>query len=714
MKLIVTAVATAALVGCTMTTTQVDAPQAEPASTAQATEQIDPFLWLEDVEGEKALSWVNDRNVESLKDFEADPRYAGFLDSAETILNATDRIPYGTVRGGMVYNFWQDEKNVRGLWRRATLASYRSNDIQWETLIDFDALAKSDNENWVYKGVECLAPNYEHCMVRLSRGGKDASVFREFDIKTKSFVEGGFELPEAKSSTDWVDQDTLMVATDWGEGSLTTSGYPRITKRWKRGTPLATAEVVLEGTTDDMGVWPMIFHHPDGTFTGAVKYMSFYTAHYYLTGNDGKLIKLPLQDSAQLQGYHAGRILISLREAWTVGETTHPQGALLAFDKKEFMASGNLPALETVLVPDERTSIEGISESKSGLYVTLLQNVRGKVLKFSVDAAGTWSSKPVDLPATGTVYTASANPFEETIFFSYEDHITPDRLYEYTPSTEALSVLKTLPARFSSDGLVVNQYEVKSKDGESIPYFIIRKKDTPLNGTTPTILYGYGGFEISLTPSYSATRGKLWLERGGAYAIANIRGGGEFGPRWHKAALKENRQRAYDDFLSVAQDLIDRQITAPKHLGIMGGSNGGLLVGVALTQRPDLFGAVVCQVPLLDMFRYTKLLAGASWAAEYGDPDKPEMREVIAKYSPYQNVAKEVQYPKPFFLTSTKDDRVHPGHARKMVARFLDLGHPVYYYENTEGGHSAGANLRQHAKRYALEYVYLSRQLGLN
>lgn len=698
--------------GCTAA---IQEPEATPAPAGiQVEAPADPFLWLENIEGPKALTWVKERNDETLGEFEADERYSGFLNKAETILNATDRIPYGSVRGGKVYNFWQDETNIRGLWRRASLESYRTDSIKWETLLDFDALAKSEEENWVYKGVTCLAPEFTRCLLRLSRGGKDASVYREFDLTTKSFVKNGFALPEAKSDAEWVDENTLMVGTNWGEGSLTESGYPRIVKLWKRGEPLNDARLVMEGIEKDIGVWPGVMDDGENQVSMIIRSLTFFTAEYHIIGKDQKLIKLPLQDSAKLKGFYKGNILFSLREAWTTHGTTYPQGALLAFSAKEFAQTGELPALQSIYTPDAQTSIQGVSESKSGLFISMIEDVKGKVLRFDVDADGKWTSSPVPLPTTGSVSVASATPFDKTVFFNYEDHITPDRLFEYDTPANKLTVLKTLPGRFDSTGLAVHQYFVKSKDGEKIPYFVIHRKDIPLTNSTPTILYGYGGFEISLTPRYSAASGKLWLERGGAYAISNIRGGGEYGPRWHKAALRENRQRAYDDFIAVAQDLIDRKITSPKHLGIMGGSNGGLLVGVALTQRPDLFNAVVCQVPLLDMYRYTKLLAGASWAAEYGDPENPEMWKVISQYSPYQNLRKETNYPKAFLLTSTKDDRVHPGHARKMVAKMMKQGHPVYYYENTEGGHSAGANLKQHAKRYALEYVYLSKQLGLN
>jgi len=674
----------------------------------------DPFLWLEEVEGKRALEWVEQRNSESLAELQADPRYERFFAQAEALLNAKDRIPYGSIRGPHIYNFWRDAGHVRGIVRRTSLESYRTAEPEWETVLDVDALAKAENENWVYKGIDWLAPGYERCLVKLSRGGTDASVHREFDTLAKRFVEGGFELPEAKSDVAWLDRDTLLVGTNWGEGTLTESGYPRVAKRWKRGTPLAKAETIFEGRHEDISISPRVMDSGEEMLAMIAQSLTFYTGAYHLIGGDGKLQRLPLPESVDLAGFYSGRILFTLRDAWEVAGRTFPQGALLAIDVAAVRATGELPRIETIYTPDDRTSIEGVTVSRSGLYVSLLQNVKGRILRFGVDAkSGEWSAEPLPLPDNGTVSLSAANPHSETVLVNYEDHITPDRLSEYDAGANALTLLKSLPARFRADDLQVSQHVARSADGEAVPYFVIHRKGLKLDGSTPTILYGYGGFEISLKPSYSATIGKLWLERGGAYAVANIRGGGEFGPRWHKAALKTNRQRAYDDFIAVAEDLAKRGITSPKRLGISGGSNGGLLVGAIFTQRPDLMNAVVCRVPLLDMLRYTKLLAGASWAAEYGDPEDSVMRAAILKYSPYQNIFPGRKYPKVFIETSTKDDRVHPGHARKMVARMREQGHPVLYFENTEGGHAAGANLKQHARRYALEYVYFSRQLGL-
>ena len=689
--------------------------QQAPSSSQASVTSTDPFLWLEEIEGDKALTWVQGQNALSLPQFENDPRYGNFLSQADEILNAKDKIPYGALRAGYVYNFWQDEKNIRGLWRRTSFKSYQSKEPKWENLLDLDDLSAKEQENWVYKGVSCLPPTFERCMLRLSRGGTDASVYREFNLKSKAFVKNGFVVPQAKSSVDWIDKDTLLVATDFGENTLTESGYPRIVKKWQRGTPLNAAQTIYSGEEKDMGIWPYVIHEPGQHQIMILRYKTFYTGESFVLSNTQELMKLPIPESAEFKGHFKDHFLFSLREAWTINEKTYPQGALLSFSAITFKKTAKLPQLHTLLIPDERSSIQRVNESKDKLFVSIIRNVKGQILEFHFNnKKQQWVSSTVDLPKQGTLSVSSANPFSEHIFINYEDHITPDKLYSYSSKAKKSQVIKTLPKRFNAANLVVHQYEATSKDGTRIPYFIIHEKNIRLNGKNPTILYGYGGFEISMKPRYSSIAGKLWLERGGVYAIANIRGGGEFGPRWHKGALKEKRQNAFDDFIAVAEDLITRKITSNKHLGIMGGSNGGLLTGVAFTQRPELFGAVVCQVPLLDMLRYNKLLAGASWMAEYGDPDEAKMRSFIQTYSPYHNLHAQKHYPKVFFVTSTKDDRVHPGHARKMVAKMKALGHDVFYYENTEGGHAAGANLKQHAKRYALEYTYFSQQLGLN
>jgi prolyl oligopeptidase len=673
--------------------------------------QNDPFTWLEEVESEKALTWVKARNAETLKALEGDAQYAGFLKDMIGIYTATDRIPYGRYRGGYVYNFWQDKKSVRGVWRRTDLKSYQTDTPKWDVLLDLDALAKAEDENWVYKGVDCMAPAYELCMVRLSRGGKDASVFREFDLKSRAFVKGGFALPEAKSSTSWLDENTLFVGTDWGKGSQTKSGYPRVVKIWSRGTPLKDAKTFFEGDVADVGVWPSVWDRPDGQHVVAYRSKTFFTATFWYRMPDGSSVQLPLQESAKLHGFFKKEVIFSLREAWTVSGKTYPIGTVLAAPLKTLLA-GQVGTPVVIYTPTKRSSVQSIAMAKDDLYIAVLDTVKGVLLRGELKADRSWTLTSVDLPKNGSLRVVSHNSSEDLIFINYEDFKTPDVLYSYQRGDAKPRAMRSLPKRFNADGVTVVQNMATSKDGTKIPYFLVKPAKAAKDGKMPTLLYGYGGFEISLTPRYMSTFGKLWLERGGAFVIANIRGGGEFGPAWHKAAKKLNRQRAFDDFIGVAEDLLARKITTPKHLGIMGGSNGGLLVGATFTQRPDLFNAVVCQVPLLDMLRYTKLLAGASWAAEYGDPEDPKMREAILKYSPYQNLKKDMTYPKVFFITSTRDDRVHPGHARKMAARMMAYGKPIHYFENIEGGHAASANQNQRAERKALEFVYLWQQLA--
>ncbi len=679
------------------------------------------YQWLENIEGADALSWVRTENKKTLDVFEKDPRYERFLTATDTMLNATDRIAYGQYRGGHVYNFWQDETNVRGILRRTSLASYQTEAPQWETILDVDELAKNENENWVYKGSICLEPNYSKCLLRLSRGGTDASVYREFDMDSKAFVSDGFVVPQAKAGVSWINENELLIGTDWGEGSLTQSGYPRQTRLWKRGQPLEKATLIYEGELADVGVWPGSFDlqtEGDQAHDSAaviIRAKTFYTTEVYWVA-DGKAVKLPLPDTVEPKNMFKGNLLVSLRKPWTVNSHTYPSGALVGLPF-EALTKGDTTGAVMVWAPTERSSLEQVAVTQNTLYLSVLEDVKSRIYQLRQDKTETGlealKRQEIALPGTGTARIASAYSSETVAFVNFESFTTPDQLMSINDTENTPTLIDALPPRFDAEGTAVQQFMATSKDGEKIPYFLVTPKGYTANGNTPTLLYGYGGFEISLTPSYRATYGKLWLERGGAYVIANIRGGGEFGPRWHQAALKENRQRAYDDFAAVATDLINRKVTRPERLGIAGGSNGGLLVGVTFTQRPELFNAVVCQVPLLDMLRYTKLLAGASWAGEYGDPEDPKMRSVIQAYSPFHNLSKSKQYPQVFFVTSTKDDRVHPGHARKMAAKMQGMGHPIYYFENIEGGHSASANLKQTAKRISYEFVYLSRQLGL-
>jgi prolyl oligopeptidase len=669
-----------------------------PAATAA---DDDPYLWLEEIDGKKALSWVKDRNDSSLAVLEAVPEYKPIFETNLKILDSDDRIPYVGIRGKWLYNFWRDADHVRGIWRRTTLESYRTDDPKWETVIDLDALAEAEDENWVWKGASCLEPDYRLCMVALSRGGGDATVRREFDAVKKKFVKNGFELAEAKSRVSWKDENTLWVGTDLGEGTLTTSGYPRIAMEWKRGTPVEQARTIYEGDPEDVASMAYSNHTPEGRYDFVQRTPEFFRGIYYLI-LDGRLVMLDLPDDVSMQEMYKDHMLLSLRSDWTVGGMTYPQDALIAIDLDDFLEGSR--EFEVLFEPTERISFGGVARTRDHLLIQTLDNVRGRIHKLTLKD-GAWLKEEIELPGLGSVGLAALSSDGNDWFFTYTDFLVPSSLYFVEDGKVPVGV-KATPAWFNSTGMRVEQYETTSMDGTKIPYFVVLPKGFEADGTSPTILNGYGGFEVPKLPRYSGMTGTGWLERGGVYAVANIRGGGEFGPRWHQAALKENRQRAFDDFIAVAEDLVKRKITSPEHLGIEGGSNGGLLVGAAFTQRPDLFNAVLCAVPLLDMRRYHELLAGASWMAEYGDPDKPEEWAFIKTWSPYHNLKKGVDYPKVFFFTSTRDDRVHPGHARKMVARMEELGSPVYYFENVEGGHAGASNNEQRAKMWALAYAY--------
>lgn len=674
-------------------------------AVALAAGEPDPYLWLEDVEGEKALAWVRAQNRRTLGELGRDRAYRGLYSRMLAILNAKERIPTPAFRGGSVYNFWTDEAHERGILRRTNLASYRARQPEWETVLDVDALARAEGVPWVYKGSTCLGPDDRLCLVSLSRGGADAVEQREFDTVRKAFVEDGFFLPEAKSSAAWRDADTLWVATDFGEDSLTTSGYPRTVKEWRRGTPLAAARTVFAGRVEDVGAWPHTVETPENRFTFVTRSPRFFVAETFL-GLGDRLVRLPIPEDADFKGIFRDRVLFSLRTDWRPGETAYPAGALLAAALDDLL-QGRLRC-DVLFEPEERSSLDGVDVTRDHVLVTALANVRSRLFLLALGSEG-WTREEIPLPGLGVARVVTASREDDCFFFTYEDFLTPPSLHLWAGGR--VEKTKALPLQFAADGLRVEQHEAISRDGTRVPYFLVLPRDFAADGTRPTLLYGYGGFETSELPDHSATIGAGWLERGGAYALANIRGGGEFGPRWHQAAQQRNRMRSFEDFIAVAEDLVARKVTSPRHLGIMGGSQGGLLVGGAFTLRPDLFGAVVCQVPLLDMRRYHTLLAGASWMAEYGDPDRAEDWAFIRQWSPYHLVREGRRYPKVFFWTTTRDDRVHPGHARKMVAKMLAMGHPVYYFENTEGGHGAGSVNREKARIRALEWAYLWRML---
>jgi len=702
----------------------------------------DSFAWLEDVEGSQSLDWVRAQNAKSEAALTATPQFKQLEGDIRAILDSTAKIPGVEKIGAYYYNFWKDAQHQRGLWRRTTLDEYRKAEPKWETVLDLDALNAAENEKWVWHGANCLKPEYERCLIALSRGGSDADVTREFDLTSKSWVKGGFYRPEAKGGLGWIDRDTVYVYSDFGpdangKGSMTSSGYPRIVKQWQRGTPLDSATVVYEGKPDDMYIAASHDDTPGFERDFVSRTLAFYNDELYLReahgcasgagtepapdsirgcagapSKDGKLAKIDAPNSAN-KSVHKEWLLLELRDAYVAGGKTHAAGSLIAAKFDDFMAGKR--EFTTLFAPTDRTSLSSYSWTKNRLVLNVLEDVKNRISVLTPaplsNSAGEWKREAfVGAPTIGTVSVNAVDADEgDAVWVTATDYLRPTSL-AIAEIGQMPDTLKTNPVFFDGSNNVVEQHFATSKDGTKVPYFLVKPKNLKLDGTAPTLLYGYGGFEISLTPGYSGGVGKGWLEKGGVYVVANIRGGGEYGPRWHQAALKANRHKAYEDFAAVAQDLIAHKITSTKHLGVQGGSNGGLLTGNMLTQYPDLFGAVVVQVPLLDMKRYSHLLAGASWMAEYGDPDTADW-EFIQTFSPYHLFDAKRSYPPVIFMTSTKDDRVHPGHARKMAAKMLEAGKNVTYYENIEGGHGGSANNAQAAHMSALAYTFLWEKL---
>lgn len=669
----------------------------------------DPYLWLEEILGERALTWVRAENATTRAEVEQLPWYEPTRRRLLSALDSKEQIPAVSKLGPSFYNFWRDADHPRGLWRRTTLAEYEKPQPVWETVLDLDALAKEEAKNWVWKGATCVQPEYDRCLLLLSDGGADATTVREFDLTAKQFVPDGFTLPSAKNYAYWRHRDSLLVGTDFGPGTLTNSGYPRIVKQWDRGTPLSSATTVFAGEPGDVSVsgWSTIDHGHRYEFIR--RGLTTFEEIVFLR-RDGKLVELEIPHDAGFDTW-ADQLLVMPRSAWTVAGKTYAAGTALAIDFAAFLAGSR--DFETLFAPGPRGSLGGMTATKTTLIINELDNMRSRITVWR-RSGGRWSSSPLSPPALETVQVAGIDSDENDDFFlSGEGPLTPSSLFIGNAGGGEIRRLKSLPAFFDATGLVVEQHEATSADGTKVPYFQVSRLGLPLDGTHPTVLYGYGGFLLAQQPIYRPIVGISWLEAGGVWVLANIRGGGEFGPNWHRAALKENRQRAFDDFIAVAEDLIARKVTASAHLAVHGGSNGGLLVGAVVTQRPELFKAAVCEVPLLDMRRYNKLLAGASWMGEYGDPDKPEEWSYISRYSPYQNVRSGKRYPRILFATSTRDDRVHPGHARKMVAKMKAQGHDVLYYENIEGGHAGAANNEQLAIMRAMEYSFLRQELGL-
>ncbi|OZC51755.1 S9 family peptidase [Rhodococcus sp. RS1C4] len=665
---------------------------------------IDPYLWLEEVTADEALDWVRTRNAATtaaLAGDEFDATEARILE----VLDTDARIPYARRRGEYLYNFWRDASHVRGIWRRTTMDEYRKDEPAWDVLLDLDAVAAAESENWVWSGAQVLRPDQKIALVTMSRGGADATVVREFDLESRTFRDDGFFVPEAKTDVGYMDADTVYVGTDFGDGSLTDSGYPRIAKRWHRGTPLAEATTVFEGEASDISISAWHDRTPGFERDFVQRATDFYNAELYLLEGDAlTLVETPTDATTSV---HKQWLLIRTMTEWTVGDVTYPSGALLATNFDDFV--GGSRDITVLFRPDAHRSLHQWAWTENHLLVVTLVDVATEIGIYTPSADG-WSDTPLTgLPELTSIEIAGTDGEEngDEFFLSSSGYLTPATLLFGTVGG-GVEALKQAPSFFDTEGLTVAQHFATSLDGTAIPYFVVRKE--PADGSpAPTLLYGYGGFEISLTPSYSGATGSAWLEKGGTYVVANIRGGGEYGPDWHTQVLRAGRHKVHEDFAAVARDLVDRGITTPSQLGAQGGSNGGLLMGIMVTKYPELFGAIVCQVPLLDMKRYHLLLAGASWVAEYGNPDDPDEWAFISEYSPYQNVVgpAEKTYPPILIATSTRDDRVHPGHARKMAARLEETGHTVRYFENIEGGHGGAADNAQLAFKTALTYRFL-------
>ena len=671
----------------------------------------DPFLWLEQVHGARALAWVKSEDARTTSILEHDPHYAALYADALKVAETKDRIPYPQVIGGQVYNFWRDQTHVRGILRRTTLASYATSSPNWTTVLDLDAVAKTENANWVYEGLNCPFPDERRCLVSLSDGGEDAQTVREFDLTTGGFVDGGFTLPRAKQDEAWLDNNTLLVDRPWTPDEVTTSGYAYVIKKVTRGQPLSSATEIFRGKPTDVSDAAFTLDDGAGHHVAMIsRALDFFNAEYYLVGaSDVKQLALPKQ--LNIQGLIAGRVVLTLNEPWTVDAKTYPAGALISLDLDQMRADPNDLHPTLIYTPGPRESLGDIATTKDRLLVVSYLNVQGRALVFTPGPNDTWTNTQLDLPTNSTIAISDTNLRNDTAFAVVTSFLTPTTLYQVDAATGAANPLKALPAQFDASNDVVEQHEATSKDGTKIPYFIVHPKTMKLDGMNPTVINAYGGFQISETPFYSSTIGKLWLERGGTFVLANIRGGGEFGPAWHDAGLKTNRQRIYDDFYAVAKDLVARKVTSPRRLGIMGGSNGGLLMGVEFTQHPEMYDAVDIEVPLLDMLRYEKIEAGASWVGEYGSVSVPAEKAFLAKISPYNNLRAGTAYPEPLIWTTTKDDRVGPEHARKFAAMLKAMGVPYLFYEVVEGGHGAGANLNEDAHTNALEWTYLTQRL---
>ena len=667
---------------------------------------LDPYLWLEEVEGEKSLAWVEEQNEETFTRYTQSNTFKKKYERIKKELNDDERIPSAYYQNGEMYNFWRDEKNVRGVWRKTSFKSYLKDEPIWENILDIDQLANDEGVNWLYKGADCLEPEYKRCLIRLSDGGTDAVTIREFDLEEKKFVKDGFNTYPSKQNASWINEDQILIGADFGEGTMNESGYPMQVKLWNRGESLEEAIIFFSGSYEKIFNFPFVSIRPDGKYYGIIEGPTFFSEVLHLFDGE-KLIKINLPQMIDIHGFFNESLILSIEEDWEIFKS----GSLLEINVNSLLANSiNESDVKIIFEPDGQRFISGVSIGKHQLMVSMLENVNGKITRF-MKKDDRWDSKDIEGFQNSTMNIYGQDVWSDNSFISVSNFLEPSSIYHASDGADYKKI-KSRKNSIDPEKYRVEQNFVSSADGTSIPYFLISRKDINLDGKNPTILYGYGGFQISKPPSYlGGSIAEYWLNSGGVYVVSNIRGGGEYGPAWHQSALKENRQRAYDDFIAIAIDLIEEGITSKDHLGIEGRSNGGLLVGATFTQRPDLFNAVICGVPLLDMYRYDKLLAGASWVDEYGDPDNPEEWEYIRKYSPYQNLKKGTEYPEVFFYTSTKDDRVHPGHARKMAKKMTDMGSPIVYYENTEGGHAGTSNIDQFSFLLALQLAYLEDKL---
>jgi len=602
---------------------------------------------------------------------------------------------------------------VRGIWRKTSLASYRTETPQWTTVLDITALGKAEGKSWVFRGAPCARPAEKRCLVQLSDGGEDAATIREFDLDTGKFVDGGFTIPKSKARVAWEDQDTLLISNAWAPGELTASGYPYIVKRLKRGQSMDQAVEVYRGDKADggYGVSPRVLRDSAGRTLAVITRPLDTFSHetYVLTAKGAQRLAIP--NKAGVDELIDGRVVIRTEEDWTAGGKTFPAGSL-AWTTLAALKADPAHLKPTLLYsPGPREALDDSATTHDKLLVTVLDNVNSRAYTYTPTATG-FTRARLALPDNASIRIAGVDDQSDKTFVAVTSFLTPTSLWLADTATGALKQIKTTPPKFDASADVVEQFEAASKDGTKVPYFVVHRRNIKYDGSNPTLLTAYGGFQVSSTPAYNAQIGKLWLERGGVYVLANIRGGGEFGPKWHEAGLVEKRQVIYDDFAGVAEDLIRRKITSPRRLGIQGGSNGGLLMGVEFTQRPELWNAVVIDVPLLDMIRISKIAAGASWQGEYGDVNaNPKAMAFWLKTSPYQNLKADGKYPEPFIFTTTKDDRVGPQHARKFAARMEEMHLPYLFYENTEGGHGSGADLKQQAHTGALTMTYLERKL---